>query len=115
MAIHITKKGMRATGSDANALMIAMTSTEQLLEQQKNPNHGGEEYRRMLAQAIEARKAEWIDEVYKLLCKSQGAPENETEEKNLREWASSFATEETPFFQEGMTPEQAHDEEMSCA
>lgn len=104
MAIHITKSRIRATGSDANALVIAMTSTEELLKQQGNPQHGGAEYRRLLAEAIEARKAEWIDEVYNLLCKSQGAPENETEEKNLREWAASFATEETPFFQEGMTP-----------
>lgn len=58
-------------------------------------------------------KQQWINEVYALLCKSQGAPENATEEKNLREWAESMA--ETESYSERMTPKEAHDEELSCA
>jgi hypothetical protein len=58
MAIHITKKRIRATGSDANALIIALTSTEDLLKQKADPKHGSEAYRRMLDDALEARKAE---------------------------------------------------------
>lgn len=55
-------------------------------------------------------KEQWINEVYELLCKSQGAPENDTEKKNLREWVESFAEN---YFPEGMTPQEAHDEELS--
>jgi len=64
--------------------------------------------------ATQMPKEQWISEVYELLCKSQGAPENAQEESNLREWATSLASDETGFFNEGYTPEQAHDEEMSC-
>lgn len=56
-------------------------------------------------------KQQWINESYELLCKSQGAPTNDAEKRNLREWAESFAENYLP---EGLTPEEAHDEEMSC-
>lgn len=60
-------------------------------------------------------KGEWIDEVYRLLCKSQGDPANEAEEQNLRAWAASLADDETAMYSEGFTPEEAHDEELSNA
>jgi hypothetical protein len=63
----------------------------------------------------ELTKEQWIEEVYQCLCKSQGAPENLNEEKNLREWASSLADDECNFYAEGYTPRDAHDEEMSNA
>lgn len=59
-------------------------------------------------------KEQWIEEVFQLLCKSQGA-ENETHRKNLREWAEAMGSDETAYISEGMTPQEAHDEEMSCA
>ena len=58
-------------------------------------------------------KEEWTDEVYRLLCVSQGAPNTEEQENNLREWAQNLSTEEAGFYGEGYTPEEAHDEEMS--
>lgn len=58
-------------------------------------------------------KEQWINEVYECLCKSKGAPVNETERQNLREWAEALAGDEGGFFQDGMTPQEAHDEEMS--
>lgn len=64
-------------------------------------------------------KEQWTEEVYALLCKSQGAPENETEVKNLREYADSIyeqAREDADDLKcEIMSPQEAHDEEMSCA
>lgn len=61
-------------------------------------------------------KQQWINEVYELLCKSQGAPENETERNNLREWASSLSDgDKDNYFTEGYSPKDAHDEELSCA
>ena len=56
MSLHISKNRLRATGSDANALFIAMTPTETLIEWQKE-KHGGEEFQRMVNEAIEARRA----------------------------------------------------------
>jgi hypothetical protein len=61
------------------------------------------------------RKAAWIDEVYRLLCLSQGAPACADEDNNLRECAVSLADSECNYFAEGMTPQDAHDEEMSAA
>lgn len=55
---------------------------------------------------------EWIEAVFLLLCASQGAPENDTEARNLREWAQAMAEN---YYIEYMTPQEAHDEEMSCA
>lgn len=65
-------------------------------------------------------KEQWINEVYELLCKYQGAPENDIQRKNLREWAEALATAdvvcgvETSYFEEGFTPHDAVMEEMSC-
>ena len=56
MSLHISKNRIRATGSDANALFIEMTPTETLFEWQKE-KHGGEEFQRMVNEAIEARRA----------------------------------------------------------
>ncbi len=56
------------------------------------------------------KKEQWINEVYKLLCKSQGEPANDTEKANLRSWAESLAEN---YFVDGYTPEDAHEEEMS--
>lgn len=55
MSIHISKNRIRATGSDANGLFIAMSPTETLIEWQKN-KHGSEEFQRMVNEAIEARQ-----------------------------------------------------------
>jgi hypothetical protein len=57
-------------------------------------------------------KDQWVIAVYDLLCKSQGAPANEKEKGNLMSWAASMA--EGDSYSEGLTPEEAHDEEMSC-
>lgn len=60
-------------------------------------------------------KEQWINEVYELLCKSQGAPENDKESENLHEWAKSMASGDCDYFAEGYTPKDAHDEELSYA
>lgn len=59
-------------------------------------------------------KEQWINEVYELLCKSQGAPNHQSEVDNLREWANSLADDKTGYFKDGCTPQQAHDVELSC-
>jgi hypothetical protein len=59
-------------------------------------------------------KEQWIEEVFQLLCKSQGA-ETELHRKNLRDYAENLADPESGYFQEGMNPQEAHDEELSCA
>lgn len=58
-------------------------------------------------------KYEWTEAVFLLLCASQGAPVNDTEAKNLRNWAQAMA--DGDYYTEHMTPQEAHDEEMSCA
>lgn len=65
----------------------------------------------------ELSKEQWIEEVYKLLCVSQGAPVNETEQKNLRDWAVAIADADgkSSYYSEGMSPKDAHDEDTSCA
>ena len=35
-------------------------------------------------------KSQWVDEVFRLLCLSQGEPANDTERGNLRSWAESM-------------------------
>lgn len=64
-------------------------------------------------------KEQWIEEVYALLCKSQGAPENETVEKNLRGWAEMIHeqahADAVDLAMEIISPQEAHDEELSCA
>ncbi len=55
MAIHITKQGIRATGSkDANGLFIAIAPDEKLLEW-KRDKRGSEEFQQMVKEAIAAR------------------------------------------------------------
>lgn len=54
MALHILKKRIRATGSDANGLFIAMASDERLREWDQNQT-GSPEFQRMVKEAIEAR------------------------------------------------------------
>jgi hypothetical protein len=60
-------------------------------------------------------KAEWVGEVYKLLCKSQGDPENQKQVVNLQEWAFSIADNdgEDGYYAQGYTPKEAHDEVIS--
>lgn len=53
--IRISKNKIRATGSDANSLFIAMTPTKKLIEWQQE-KFGGEEFQRMVNEAIKARE-----------------------------------------------------------
>ena len=62
----------------------------------------------------ELTKEQWTSEVYALLCKSQGEPVNDAERKNLREWAEAMADCDM-YYQEDMTPDEAHSEELSYA
>lgn len=64
---------------------------------------------------MKKHKQRWIKKVYRLLCKYQGAPENENEEKNIRDWAAAHATEESSYFNEGLTPKEAVEEEFACS
>lgn len=54
MSIHISKNRIRATGSDANGLFIAMMSDETLLESAKSKT-GSEQFQKMVLEAITAR------------------------------------------------------------
>jgi hypothetical protein len=54
MSIHISKNKIRATGSDANSLFIAIAPDETLLEWEKKKT-GSEEFQRMVKEAIKAR------------------------------------------------------------
>lgn len=54
MSIHISKKGIRATGNDANGFFIAMSPDETLLEWEKK-KHGDEGFHKMVKEAIAAR------------------------------------------------------------
>lgn len=60
-------------------------------------------------------KQQWIDEAYKLLVQTQGAPENQAEERNLREWAELFASDDVGHYSEGLTPQEAVGEELSAS
>jgi hypothetical protein len=55
MGIHVTKNRIRATGTDANALFIAMMTYEQLIEAEAKQT-GSDDFRRMIKEAIAARK-----------------------------------------------------------
>ena len=57
-------------------------------------------------------KEQWTEELYRLLCESQ-RPENDSERKNIREWAELISEPESGYFQDGYTPKEAHDEELS--
>jgi hypothetical protein len=54
MSLHISKNSIRATGKDANGLFIALMSDRALLEAEKDKT-GGEEFRRMVKEAIALR------------------------------------------------------------
>ena len=54
MSLHISKNHIRATGSDANGLFIAMAPDEQLITWEKAKT-GSEEFQRMVKEAIAAR------------------------------------------------------------
>lgn len=54
MSIRVSKRGIRATGSDANGLFIAMSSDATLLEWDKI-KHGGESFQKMVKEAMAAR------------------------------------------------------------
>lgn len=58
-------------------------------------------------------KDQWLEEVYKLLCNSQGEPENAEQVKNLRDWADTMAMGGDSYFEMGYTPKEAYDEELS--
>lgn len=58
-------------------------------------------------------KEQWIDEVYVLLCQSQGQPKNQNEKDNLRAWATTMAIGDESYFSNDYCPKDAHDEEMS--
>lgn len=51
----IKKDSIRATGDDANALFISL-ACDQALEDWDREGHGSENFRRMVKEAIEARK-----------------------------------------------------------
>lgn len=56
MAIHITNKHrIRATGRDANGLLIAMASDDTLLKMEREKT-GSEQFQTMVKEAIAARK-----------------------------------------------------------
>lgn len=55
-------------------------------------------------------KPEWTDEVYRLLCASQGVPTNDGERKNLLSLAEAMTEE---YYLELATPEEAYNEELS--
>lgn len=54
MSIRITGKSIRATGSDANSLFIAMSPDETLIKWDKQ-GHGSEEFQKMVKEALVAR------------------------------------------------------------
>lgn len=54
MSIHITKNRIRATGSDANALFIALTPDDSLLKQYHEKT-GSEEYQACVVRELERR------------------------------------------------------------
>ena len=61
-------------------------------------------------------KEEWIAEVSRLLCASQGA-ESDQERANCLEWAGSiydYHLEAAENHEEIGTPQEAHDYELSC-
>lgn len=55
MSIRISKNSIRATGKDANALFIAMNSTDTLLAWEKNGT-GSPQFQRLVKEAIAERQ-----------------------------------------------------------
>ena len=54
MSLTISKKRIRATGNDANGLLIAFCDDERLLEMEQNQT-GSEKFQGMVKEAIAAR------------------------------------------------------------
>ncbi len=54
-------------------------------------------------------REDWKEQVYLLLCKSQGWPADEPENEKLMAWARTITDD---YFSEGYTPQEAHDESM---
>ena len=54
MAIHVSKNKIRATGSEANSFLIALSNNETLLKWEKDKT-GSEDFRRIVKEAIAAR------------------------------------------------------------
>lgn len=59
-------------------------------------------------------KEDWIERVHQLLCASH-EPKDNDERSNLFGYARLMASEESAYFQEGLSPEEAYEEEMSCS
>lgn len=63
-------------------------------------------------------KARWITEVYDLLCRYQGGPENDADKHHMRAWAENiYDFCETDARESDMpiiTPKEAVEEELSC-
>lgn len=57
------------------------------------------------------QKTAWIEELHRLLCISHFST-NAREENNLREYAAICAQDRCCYFNEGSTPQEAHDNEM---
>jgi len=55
MSIHITKNRIRATGADANALLISMAPDEQLLKWDKE-KFGSDDFQRIVKEAMAKRR-----------------------------------------------------------
>jgi hypothetical protein len=56
-------------------------------------------------------KDEWTQKVYEYLCKRLGPPRDVFEHIHLRDWAEGIA--EGDYFEEGISPEEAVEEEFS--
>lgn len=57
-------------------------------------------------------KDQWVAEVYRLLTISQGSPENQSQIVNLYEWAEAMAQPDEGYYHEGLSPKEAHYEEL---
>jgi hypothetical protein len=59
-------------------------------------------------------RPEWIDKAYQVLCLRTGAPENDTIERHMREWAEVMAASVCNYFSEGTSPEDAVAAELAA-
>lgn len=59
-------------------------------------------------------KDEWIDSAYDELCRRLGEPNNNDDRDHLRAWASALADIELGYFEEGLSPAEAVQEDLSC-
>ncbi|MDD2765981.1 MAG: hypothetical protein PHE83_18620 [Opitutaceae bacterium] len=60
-------------------------------------------------------KEAWIEAVYQELNRRFGAPANETETRNMREWASAMADGDDSLYADGFSPADAVQEEIWAA